>query len=390
MAAGGTKRRIGRVAADLLADGESVVLDSGTTALEVARCLAGRRVTVMPLSLHAASVLAQIEGVRLLMAGGEVRPGELSLVGPLATSSLATLRFDTAVMSCCGLADGQVTAHDLGDAEVKRAMRASASRTVLVADSSKFARSATAVVCATANSTWSSPTAQSRLRRLLHFEDSVSNSCLSEQVPVEQAEKCRNSRVPVVASFWLGAISASWAARIPAIRAPLASFDSSARVCSVRSRGGCGTRDADHRSSARAGVRPGSSSLAAFVPLVGVLPLVTVVGHVWQLFAVLFVWGSCVGVIDVAMNTEAVAVQDRIGRRVMSGFHASYSVGGLIGAAVGAGCAWGEISVRTQLVVVSVVVLVVGIVAADRFDPVRPATHAGQSIRSGGFVGRER
>jgi len=149
VAAGSTKRQIGRAAADLLADGESVVLDSGTTALEVARCLAGRRVTVMPLSLHAASVLAQIDGVRLLMAGGEVRPGELSLVGPLATSSLATLRFDTAVMSCCGLADGQVTAHDLGDAEVKRAMRASASRTILVADSSKFARSATAVVCET-------------------------------------------------------------------------------------------------------------------------------------------------------------------------------------------------------------------------------------------------
>src|SRR5580704_13425848 len=55
MAAGDTKRQIGRAAADLLADGESVVLDSGTTALEVARALAGRRVTVMPLSLHAAS-----------------------------------------------------------------------------------------------------------------------------------------------------------------------------------------------------------------------------------------------------------------------------------------------------------------------------------------------
>jgi DeoR/GlpR family transcriptional regulator of sugar metabolism len=148
VAAGDAKRRIGRAAADLLVDGESVVLDSGTTALEVARCLVGRRVTVMPLSLHSASVLTQIDGVRLLIPGGEVRSGELSLVGPLATASLGTLRFDTAVLSCCGLADGQVTAHDLGDAEVKRAMRASATRTVLVADSSKFARSATAVVCA--------------------------------------------------------------------------------------------------------------------------------------------------------------------------------------------------------------------------------------------------
>src|ERR1700691_5961983 len=87
VAAGDAKRRIGRVAADLLAEGDSVVLDSGTTALEVARCLAGRRVTVMPLSLHAAWLLASGEGVRLLMPGGDVRPGELSLVGPLATAS---------------------------------------------------------------------------------------------------------------------------------------------------------------------------------------------------------------------------------------------------------------------------------------------------------------
>ena len=149
VAAGDAKRRIGRVGADLLAEGESVVIDSGTTALEVARCLAGRRITVMPLSLHAAWSLAGADGVRLLMPGGEVRPGELAMVGPLATASLAALRFDTAVLSCCGLSDGQVTAHDLGDAEVKRAMRAAASRMVLVADGSKFARSATAVVCAT-------------------------------------------------------------------------------------------------------------------------------------------------------------------------------------------------------------------------------------------------
>jgi hypothetical protein len=50
------------VAAALLAEGESVVLDSGTTALEVTRCLAGRRVTVMPLSLPAAWLLEGTPG----------------------------------------------------------------------------------------------------------------------------------------------------------------------------------------------------------------------------------------------------------------------------------------------------------------------------------------
>ncbi len=124
-------------------------------------------------------------------------------------------------------------------------------------------------------------------------------------------------------------------------------------------------------------VRPRRLVQAAFVPLAVVLPFVTVVGGVWQLFGVLFVWGSCVGVIDVGMNTEAVAVQDRVGRRVMSGFHASYSVGGLVGAAVGAGCAWAGVPVGTQLIVVSVVVLAAGIVATNHFDPsARPATRS--------------
>jgi DeoR/GlpR family transcriptional regulator of sugar metabolism len=143
------KQRIGRTVADLLAEGESVIIDSGTTALEVARHLDGKRLTVMPLSLHSAQVLAGSGSIRLVMPGGEVRPGELAMAGPMAVADIEALRFDTAVLSCCGLAGGSVTAHDIGEAGVKKAMRGSAARTVLVADSSKFARSAMAVVCET-------------------------------------------------------------------------------------------------------------------------------------------------------------------------------------------------------------------------------------------------
>jgi len=143
------KRRIGLATAELIQDGESVLLDSGTTALEVARALKGRRLTVMPLSLHAAMVLSGQDSVRLLMPGGETRPGELALVGPLALAGINAVRFDTAVLSCCGLADGQVTAHDLGDAAAKQAMLSAAARVILVADASKFGRTAMAAVCGT-------------------------------------------------------------------------------------------------------------------------------------------------------------------------------------------------------------------------------------------------
>ncbi|MFJ8207782.1 DeoR/GlpR family DNA-binding transcription regulator [Streptomyces sp. NPDC096033] len=141
------KRRLAAEVAALLADGESVVLDSGTTCLEVARALHHRRLTVMPLSLHAANALADAPRLTLLLPGGAPRRGELALTGPLTEASLAALRFDTAVIGCCGLtaADG-LTAYDLADAAVKRAAIASARRVVAVTESAKLSRTALAHV----------------------------------------------------------------------------------------------------------------------------------------------------------------------------------------------------------------------------------------------------
>jgi len=98
------------------------------------------------MSLHAAWEFAGSTSVRLLMPGGDTRPGELAMVGPLALASIGALRFDTTVLTCCGLADGQVTAHDLGEAEVKQAMVRSAAKVIIAADSSKFRQTALAVV----------------------------------------------------------------------------------------------------------------------------------------------------------------------------------------------------------------------------------------------------
>jgi MFS family permease len=170
----------------------------------------------------------------------------------------------------------------------------------------------------------------------------------------------------------LGAISASWAARLPAIRVPLHLSDQALGLALLGPAAGA-VLAMPATGAVLSRMAPRAVILGAVVPLAGVLPLITVVDSTWQLFVVLFAWGACVGTIDVGMNTEAVWVQDRMGRRVMSGFHAGYSIGGLIGAAVGALCAWADVSVRDQLIAVSAVVLVLGIVAAARFEPV-PST----------------
>jgi len=142
------KRRIAAEVAALIADGEAVLLDSGTTALEVARALRERRLTVVPLSLHAARELAGAPRIRLVLPGGEVRPGELDFIGPLAEKAIRSLRFDTAVIGCCGLSAAHgLTAHDLQEVTIKQAAIESARRVVAATDSGKFTRTAFGAVC---------------------------------------------------------------------------------------------------------------------------------------------------------------------------------------------------------------------------------------------------
>lgn len=143
------KERIGVAAAALLHEGETVVLDAGTTTLAVARALKGRRnLRLMVLSLHLADLLVDEPGLTVMLGGGTARAGERSLIGHLAERSFAELRFDTVVLTVGGVdLDGGVTEYNLDDAAVKRAAFASARRCIAVADASKLGRTAFARVC---------------------------------------------------------------------------------------------------------------------------------------------------------------------------------------------------------------------------------------------------
>lgn len=142
------KTRLATTAAGLIADGEAVVIDSGTTGAAAAAALASRRIHAMPLSVQAIAALTAGPGVDLILPGGSVRKPEGTLVGPATERSIAALRFDTAVMTCCAASpEAGVMAYDLGDAAVKQAIRAASARTILIAEGAKFTRSALAVVC---------------------------------------------------------------------------------------------------------------------------------------------------------------------------------------------------------------------------------------------------
>jgi DeoR/GlpR family transcriptional regulator of sugar metabolism len=136
------KGRIAAAAAGMLAHGESVVLDGGTTCLEVARRLTDPSLRVVPLSLRSATVLGDA-GAQITMCGGDVRPDELSATGARALSSISTMRFDTAIVSCRGftLSEG-VTSYDSEDAAIKAAAIRYSSRIILLCDETKWGKTA--------------------------------------------------------------------------------------------------------------------------------------------------------------------------------------------------------------------------------------------------------
>ena len=144
-----SKQRIGKAAAALLGERETVILDVGTTTLQVARALRGRRnLTVLTPSMQIANLLAKERGIRLMLTGGTVTVSEMSLVGDLAEHAFAGLRFDTFIMGVGGFdIEAGCTEFNQEDARVKRAALASVRRCIVVADSAKLGKVTFARIC---------------------------------------------------------------------------------------------------------------------------------------------------------------------------------------------------------------------------------------------------
>jgi MFS family permease len=183
------------------------------------------------------------------------------------------------------------------------------------------------------------------------------------------------ARAPVTIVFVvLGLSAGTWAARIPAIKAALHLSPGVLGLALLGPAAGS-VLTMPLAGAIMATVPPRRVVQCALLLLAGMLPLTTVVSNPWQLFAVLAGWGAGLGVVDVGMNLEAAAVQDRLGRRTMSGFHAAFSVGGLAGAGLGGLAAASGVSARADFVLAGVVVLVAGGVSAQFFSAARPVRH---------------
>jgi DeoR/GlpR family transcriptional regulator of sugar metabolism len=142
------KRRVGRAAANLVSDRQTVIVDVGTTTLELARGLRGREVTVVTSNIAVLEELLPDPAIELVVLGGVVRRNYLSLVGMLAEDGLRQLSADVAFLGASGIReDLSVMDTTMVEVPIKRAMIAAARRAVLLVDAAKFSMQGSVRVC---------------------------------------------------------------------------------------------------------------------------------------------------------------------------------------------------------------------------------------------------
>lgn len=142
--AAGAKAMIGQRAAELIPDNSSVMLNIGTTTEQVAMALRQHRgLMAITNNLNVANILRDARDAQVIIAGGLVRSADGGIVGEATVSLIEQFRADFAVIGASAIdEDGTILDFDYREVQVAQAIMANARRTVLVADTQKFRRSA--------------------------------------------------------------------------------------------------------------------------------------------------------------------------------------------------------------------------------------------------------
>jgi DeoR/GlpR family transcriptional regulator of sugar metabolism len=141
------KRQIAQRTAELIGDGESLLLDGGTTTYEVARLLVGRQLRVVTNSLPVANLVASNLTTGLMFIGGTVDARSGVSLGPFANRMLATLRVRRTILSVAAINEQGFYNSDELLVETEQAMMQAAEEVIVVADSTKFGHQCLAHLC---------------------------------------------------------------------------------------------------------------------------------------------------------------------------------------------------------------------------------------------------
>lgn len=138
------KEAIGRAAAELVHDGDTILLDGGTTTFQVARNLLTRSLQVVTNSLPIAGLLSSAAGIELILVGGYIYPRTGVALGPFAQQTLESLHVSRAIMGVAGITEDSLYNANVLMVEAEQQMMRSADEVIVVADHSKFGKRALA------------------------------------------------------------------------------------------------------------------------------------------------------------------------------------------------------------------------------------------------------
>lgn len=136
------KALIGQYANSLITKDDSIIIASGTTVLALARCIKPiHRLTVISASLKVSELLGTNEAIELIQLGGTLRESSLSVVGKFAEAPLCDFSCSKLFIGVDGIdLDFGITTTDIRESDLNRAMMATAQKTIVLADSTKFRR----------------------------------------------------------------------------------------------------------------------------------------------------------------------------------------------------------------------------------------------------------
>jgi DeoR/GlpR family transcriptional regulator of sugar metabolism len=143
----GLKKAIAECAAGLVQDGDTILLDGGSTTYEVARLLVGRPLHVVTNSLPVANLLGADKNSDLILIGGNVCPRTGVVRGPYADKMLSQVHVRKTFLSTAAISDEGLFNNNLLLVDTERAMMRAGDAVFVVADSTKFGRESLGHVC---------------------------------------------------------------------------------------------------------------------------------------------------------------------------------------------------------------------------------------------------
>lgn len=173
------KMAIGMKAAELVNDGETVFIETGSTTLQIAKNIKNRHdLTVVTNSIDVARELSNARGIEIVLTGGNFRKETSALVGPLAERVLREFRVDKAFLGISGIIPGKgMSTASIVEAQVKKLIIEMGKEVIGVADHSKFGKECFAFVAPT---------------------KVLSKIIVDDKVPMRYIEDLRNEGVEVI------------------------------------------------------------------------------------------------------------------------------------------------------------------------------------------------